>query len=117
MGAGKARSGLAGWLIVRLTGLLLAVLVLVHFGYTHVLHDVADSNAAFVSSHLRSPAFLAWDGTMLVLALLHATAGGWVIIGEYTARSRRRLRIGLALLASLMVLVDTFNLMHAGPPW
>jgi succinate dehydrogenase membrane anchor subunit len=107
---GKARPGLAVWLIVRITGLLLVVLVLAHFAYTHLIHDVADTNAAFVSSRMRSPLFLAWDWSMLVLAVLHAVAGSWALIGEYTAKWRSYLRIGLVLLASLMFVLGTLNM-------
>jgi succinate dehydrogenase hydrophobic anchor subunit len=106
----KARPGLAVWLVVRITGLLLVVLVFAHFAYTHLIHDVADTNAAFVSSRMRSPLFLAWDWSMLVLALCHAMAGSWAIIGEYTEKWRSYLRIGLVLLVSLMFVLGTLNL-------
>jgi succinate dehydrogenase / fumarate reductase membrane anchor subunit len=107
---GKARSGLAVWLSVRITGLLLVVLVFAHFAYTHLIHDVADTNAAFVSSYMRSPLFLAWDLSMLILALLHGVAGSWVIIREYTAKWRSYLHITLVLLVSLMFVLGTLAL-------
>ena len=107
---GKARAGLAVWLIVRVTGLLLVVLVFAHFAYTHLIHDVADTDAAFVSSRMRSPLFLAWDWSMLVLALFHAVAGSWTVIGEYAAKWRSYLHVGLVLLASLMFVLGTLNL-------
>lgn len=107
---GKARSGLAVWLSVRITGLLLVVLVFAHFAYTHLIHDVADTNAAFVSSRMRSPLFLAWDLSMLVLALFHGVAGSWTLIREYTEKWRSYLRIALVLLASLMFVLGTLTL-------
>ncbi len=108
--AGKAKPGLAIWLIVRITGLLLVLLVLSHFAYNHLIHDVAETDAALVSNRMRLPLFLAWDWLMLVLALLHAATGCWTLIGEYTVRWRRHWRIGLVLLASLMFLLGTLNL-------
>jgi succinate dehydrogenase / fumarate reductase membrane anchor subunit len=107
---GKARSGLAVWLSVRITGLLLVVLVFAHFAYTHLIHDVADTNAAFVSSRMRSPLFLAWDLSMLVLALSHGVAGSWTLIREYTEKWRSSLHIALVLLASLMFVLGTLTL-------
>lgn len=107
---GKARSSLAVWLSVRITGLLLIVLVFSHFAYTHLIHDVADTNAAFVSSRMRSPLFLAWDLSMLVLALFHGVAGSWAIIREYTTKWRSYLRFALVLLASLMFMLGILAL-------
>jgi succinate dehydrogenase / fumarate reductase, membrane anchor subunit len=107
---GKARSGLAVWLSVRITGLLLVVLVFAHFAYTHLIHDVADTNAAFVSSRMRSPLFLAWDLSMLGLALFHGVAGNWGIIREYTTKWRSYLRFALVLLASLMLMLGILAL-------
>jgi succinate dehydrogenase / fumarate reductase membrane anchor subunit len=108
--AAKAKPGLAVWLIVRITGLLLVVLVFAHLAYTHLIHDVADTDAAFVSSRMRSPLFLAWDLAMLVLALVHAVAGSWALIREYTAKWASYLRIALILMASLIFVLGTLNL-------
>ena len=107
---GKARSVLVVWLSVRITGLLLVVLVIAHFSYTHLIHDVADTNAAFVSSRMRSPLFLAWDLSMLVLALFHGVAGNWTIIREYSTTWRSYLRFALVLLASLMFMLGILAL-------
>ena len=41
-GRSVARRGVVAWLLVRLTGLLLTVLVLGHFALTHILTDVAE---------------------------------------------------------------------------
>ena len=44
------RRGLFGWLLVRLTGLLLTVLVIGHFALTHIVTDVAQTGSAYVAS-------------------------------------------------------------------
>ncbi len=106
----RARSGLALWLCVRITGFLLAVLVFAHFAYTHLIHDVADTNATFVLSRMRSPLFLAWDLLMLGLALFHGAAGGWVVIREYTTKWRRFSCISVILFVSLMFILGSLIL-------
>ena len=82
------------YLVVRLTGLLLAVLVLGHFALTHVLTDVEATGSAFIGRRWASAFWLAWDFLMLGAAFAHGGAGAWVIVDDYTpdplARHRRR---------------------------
>jgi len=95
------------WVMVRLTGLLLSVLVLGHFALTHILTDVANTGSSFVARRWGSGVWLAWDWLMLAAALAHGTAGIWVAIEDYTpspAARRRRQWALLALAAVLFVL-------------
>jgi succinate dehydrogenase hydrophobic anchor subunit len=82
--------GLLVSLVVRLTGVALAVLVLGHFALTHVLTDVAETDSGFVAERWASALWVAWDWTMLAAALLHAGAGMWIVIGDYAAGAARR---------------------------
>jgi hypothetical protein len=52
---------LASFVLVRVTGLLLTVLVLGHFALTHIVHDVADTNAAFIARRWGSALWLIWS--------------------------------------------------------
>jgi succinate dehydrogenase / fumarate reductase membrane anchor subunit len=100
--AGRSRA--VAYLVVRVTGALLAVLVLGHFALTHVVNDVADTGSAFIGRRWASAFWLLWDWAMLGAAFAHAGAGVWVVIDDYTpdpARRRARRRVlvaGCALL-------------------
>lgn len=72
--------------MMRLTGLVLSLLVLGHFALTHVVHDVAETDAAYVVDRLGDALFVAWDGLMLWTAILHGATGVWIIVGEHAPR-------------------------------
>jgi succinate dehydrogenase hydrophobic anchor subunit len=100
--AGRSRA--AAYLLVRVTGVLLAVLVLGHFALTHVVHDVASTGSAFVSRRWASALWLAWDWLMLSAAFAHGAAGIWVLVDDYTADRGRRRRRRTALVAGCAAL-------------
>lgn len=108
----RLRPGRA-WLTIRLTALLLAVFVLVHFAVTHLQFDVAETDSRFVAERWRSGLVVATDWLMLVAAVLHGGAGAWIVIGELAsgAGRRRALRIGLAALALAMLALGTLTLL------
>ncbi len=107
----RLRPGRA-WLTIRLTALLLAVLVLVHFAVTHLQFDVAETDARFVAARWRSGLVVATDWLMLAAAILHGGAGAWIVIGELAsgAGRRRALRIGMAALALAMLALGTLTI-------
>ena len=84
------RSRAVAYLVVRVTGALLAVLVLGHFALTHVVEDVADTGSAFIGRRWASAFWLLWDWAMLGAAFAHAGAGVWVVIDDHTPDPRRR---------------------------
>jgi succinate dehydrogenase hydrophobic anchor subunit len=89
----RRRRGLLVYLVVRLTGVALAVLVLGHFALTHVITDVAQTGGGFIARRWASVLWVAWDWTMLGTALAHGGAGLWIVIDDYTPDAgRRRLR-------------------------
>jgi succinate dehydrogenase hydrophobic anchor subunit len=103
--AGSRRARAATYVTVRVTGLILAVLVLGHFAMTHVVTDVAEADAGFIAERWGSALWLGWDGTMLTAALVHGAAGAWIAIEDYTAdRVRRRRRLGLLAAATALLL-------------
>jgi succinate dehydrogenase / fumarate reductase membrane anchor subunit len=93
------RSGAAGTgrLVLRLTGLLLSVLVLGHFALTHIVNDVAETDAAYVADRFSDALFVAWDAVMLWAAILHGAVGVWIVIGEH---ARRRVALWRRLLVT-----------------
>lgn len=101
------RGRVLAWVLVRVTGLLLTVLVLGHFAITHILTDVADTNAAFVGRRWGSALWLVWDWLMLAAALSHGGIGIWIAIEDYAGNlTLRRLlhRLLVAVTAVLFVL-------------
>lgn len=107
----RLRPGRA-WLTIRLTALLLAVLVLVHFAVTHLQFDVAETDSRFVAERWRSGLVVAMDWLMLVAAVLHGGTGAWIVIDELESRPgrRRALRAALAGAALAMLTLGTWTL-------
>lgn len=110
------RPRLVAYLVIRVTGLVLAVLVLGHFALTHVVTDVADADAGFIARRWSTALWIAWDWLMLAAALAHGAAGVWVAIEDYTPDRRRRRRRQAALTGASAVLlaVGTLTLVIAG---
>jgi succinate dehydrogenase / fumarate reductase membrane anchor subunit len=97
-----SRARLWSFVLVRLTGLMLTVLVLGHFGLTHIVNDVAETDSAFVARRWGSALWVTWDWLMLATAIVHGAVGVWVAIDDYTpdlAGRRRRQRVLLGLSA------------------
>lgn len=98
------RSGTVAWLTVRITGVVLAVLVVGHFALTHIITDVAETDSSFVAARWGSALFVAWDGVMLVAAVVHGGIGVWIALREYAHTDRWRRRFG-AMTASISALM------------
>ena len=68
------------WLFMRLSGLALVFLALLHFAITHVLNDVTHTDYRFVAKRWDNPLWQLFDWLLLALALLHGANGArWVI--------------------------------------
>ena len=95
------------YLMVRVTGLLLTVLVLGHFVVTHITTDVAETGSSFIARRWDSVLWILWDWAMLTAAMLHGAAGVWISIEDYTPdrrKRRRRQRLLVAISTLLFVL-------------
>jgi succinate dehydrogenase hydrophobic anchor subunit len=105
----------ASFILVRVTGLALTVLVLGHFTLTHIVHDVADTNSAFVAKRWGSALWVIWDWLMLAAALAHGAAGVWIAIDDYTpaAAQRTRRRSILLGLSALALALGTLTIVAA----
>jgi succinate dehydrogenase / fumarate reductase membrane anchor subunit len=84
-------SRLTEYVLLRVTGLALSVLVLGHFAVTHFVTDVAHDDSAFVAQRLSSGIWVAWDSAMLAAALAHGSVGLRLAIADYASGRRRRL--------------------------
>ena len=95
------------FVMVRVTGLILAVLVLGHFALTHITTDVAETGSDFIARRWGSVLWVLWDWAMLTAAMLHGAAGVWIIIEDYTPdpdKRRRRQRLLVSSSTLLFVL-------------
>jgi len=71
------------WAFMRLSGLALVFLALIHFAITHIVNDVATTNYDFVAERWHNPAWRVFDWLLLVLALGHGANGLRWIVDDY----------------------------------
>lgn len=93
------------YLTIRVTGVMLAVLALDHFGLTHIVNDVAETDSSFIARRWSSVLWVTWDGLLLGTTLLHAGAGLVTVVRDYrTGQASRRTWL-LGLLGLILVLL------------
>lgn len=90
---------------IRVTGVLLAVLALGHFALTHIVHDVANTDASFVAKRWSSATWVVWDGLLLGATLLHALAGLATVIRDHRPDEHSRRRWIQTLVGLVVVLL------------
>jgi len=100
------------WAFMRLSGLALVFLSLVHFSITHIINDVVETDYNFVAERWRNPAWRLFDWLLLVLALGHGANGLRGIVDDYVRRpGRRRAVLGLVFaLTGVLVVVGTLTI-------
>ncbi|MBA2426399.1 MAG: succinate dehydrogenase hydrophobic membrane anchor subunit [Actinobacteria bacterium] len=77
------------WFFMRISGLLLVWLVLIHLYIMHLIGSgVERVDFAFVSQRWNSVGWKTFDWLMLVLALLHGANGVRVVIEDYVRSPR-----------------------------
>ncbi|MGH3849707.1 MAG: hypothetical protein ACRDRT_08390 [Pseudonocardiaceae bacterium] len=86
---GEARS----WMFMRMSGLALVLLSLVHFTLTHIVTDVVDTDMDFVTRRWAYPFWRVFDWLLLALALAHGLNGVRGIVGDYVSSRRARVVI------------------------
>ncbi len=95
------------YLTIRVTGVMLAVLALGHFGLTHIVNDVAQTDSSFIARRWSSVLWVTWDGLLLGTTLLHAAAGLVTVVRDYrTGQASRRTALVLVLGLVLALLVS-----------
>jgi len=78
------------WYFMRISGLILIFLALLHFSITHIVYDVVDTNSAFVSARWDNPLWRIYDWALLALGLLHGLNGLRWIIDDYVRSPGKR---------------------------
>jgi succinate dehydrogenase / fumarate reductase membrane anchor subunit len=71
------------WLYVRVSGLLLILMVLTHFGIMHLHYGVGHIDFAVVAARYRTPFWRVYDLVMVLLAVTHGMNGAKMILDDY----------------------------------
>lgn len=104
-GRSRIRRRRTAYILLRLTGVMLSVLVLGHFTATHVTTDVADTNSQFIDGRWATVFWVAWDGVMLVAVWAHAALGLWSVTADYsTGIARKRYRTSVLALVTFLLM-------------
>jgi len=101
------------WAFMRLSGLALVFLALVHFAITHVVNDVVETDYDFVAERWHNPAWRLFDWALLVLALAHGVNGLRWIVDDYvrTPGRNRAVKGALYTLTGALVVVGTLTIL------
>jgi len=111
------RMELYAWLFMRVSGLILVIMVLVHFAIMHVINDIQDISFAFVVKRFATPFWISFDLIMLILALVHGLNGMRTIIDDFV-RARKWRVVWLSTLYALgliFLVVGTVTLVTFRP--
>jgi len=92
------------WFFMRVSGLVLLFLALVHFAITHITNDVATTNYHFVAKRWHNFGWRIFDWSLLALALAHGLNGLRLIIDDYVRRPARRAATKAFLYTGTLVL-------------
>ena len=71
------------WLYMRVSGLLLILMVLVHFGIMHLYYGVARIDFSVVAARYQTPFWRIYDLVLVLLAVTHGMNGTKMIIDDY----------------------------------
>ena len=94
---------------MRVSGLLLLFLALIHFALTHIMHDVVTTNYGFVQRRWHNLGWRIFDWSLLTLALAHGLNGLRVIIDDYVRHPGRRAATKAALYSLTGVLFPQYQ--------
>jgi succinate dehydrogenase / fumarate reductase, membrane anchor subunit len=110
------------WYFIRISGIALIFLVIIHLLFVHVTTDVACTTFQFVAARYANPFWRLFDWLLLTLALLHGMNGLRVVVVDYIRSSTWRVGIlsALAVLTLIFfmlgtITIITFQHMPAGP--
>jgi len=100
------------WFFMRLSGLALLFLALIHFSITHIANDVVETDYAFVADRWDNPAWRVFDWSLLALALAHGLTGLRRIIDDYVRRPplRRLTKVSLYGVSGALFALGTFTI-------
>jgi succinate dehydrogenase / fumarate reductase membrane anchor subunit len=74
------------WLFMRISGLILFFLSLIHMYIMHIENDVTRTTVSFVAHRWSNPLWRLFDWLLLALGLLHGGNGLRTIVNDYVHR-------------------------------
>ncbi len=100
------------WFFMRLSGLALLFLALIHFTITHIANDVVATDSDFVARRWDNPLWRIFDWALLALALTHGLNGLRWIIDDYVRGRRARLATKFVVfgLSAALFALGTFTI-------
>ncbi|HEY2428449.1 MAG TPA: succinate dehydrogenase hydrophobic membrane anchor subunit [Acidimicrobiales bacterium] len=78
------------WFFMRISGLILVFLALIHFAVMHITNDVVHTDSGFVSNRWSNPLWRIYDWSLLALGLMHGVNGLRMITDDYVRRPATR---------------------------
>ena len=103
------------WLFMRVSGLALIFLALVHFTLTHIVTDVAKTNFAFVGHRWHNPLWRLFDWSLLGLALFHGLNGLRIVLIDFfpsAVRNQYSLMLGVVFLTLAVGIPGAYVIMR-----
>jgi succinate dehydrogenase membrane anchor subunit len=122
-GAGRPRPqggiDLLAWIFMRVSGVVLLFMVLLHLAIMHIINNIEVINYHFVAERYATPFWRTYDVVMLWLAFIHGLNGVRVMIDDYVSSSGWRVFslaslyvLGFVFLVLGSLVVLTFNPAH-----
>ncbi len=108
---------LATWLYMRVSGVLIAFLLLGHIVVMHVLHHVDEVDYSFAAGRLANPFWRIYDLVLLGLVVSHGVNGARIVIDDYVRSHglRTLLKTALWTVGILFLVVGAFVLFTFQP--
>lgn len=105
--------GVRARLVIRITGVLLAVLALGHFAVTHIVNDVAATGSSFIARRWSSALWVVWDGLLLVTVLVHLGTASVAVVRDYWTGpvGQRRMLAGLRVTLVALFIIGATTLL------
>jgi succinate dehydrogenase / fumarate reductase, membrane anchor subunit len=106
------------WFFMRVSGILLILMVLVHFGIMHLYYGVDKIDFSTVAFRYRTPFWRIYDMLLISLAVSHGVNGTKMILDDYIhPRGWRIAAVSAAMVIGAIFLgVGIFNIIsfHGG---
>ena len=108
---------LTAWIFMRVSGVVLLFMALIHLGIMHIVNNVDVIDYAFVARRYATPFWRMYDWIMLTLALLHGFNGARVLVDDYFRPGGRRVATlaVLYLLAFVTFILGSYTILTFVP--
>ncbi len=108
---------LSAWIFMRVSGVVLLFMALIHLAVMHIINNVDVIDYAFVARRYALPFWRIYDWLMLSLALLHGFNGARVLVDDYFRPGGRRTTTlaVLYLLAFVIYILGSYTILTFVP--